>query len=199
MKVAIYARVSTSEQTHDSQLLELRQYCERRGWKDVLEITDKVSGARVSRQGLDQLMGLVRRGKLDAIVCFKLDRLGRSLSRLAQLIGELDSNRVALIVPGQGIDTSADNPAGRLQLHILACVAEFERSIIRDRVNAGIANARAKGVQLGRPEEIGEHAQAVAELHAQGLSGRAIAKRLGIPASNVHRLLRRQSPERVAA
>lgn len=89
-------------------------------------------------------MAAVRRGKVDIVVCFKLDRLGRSLSHLAQIIDEFSAHKVALVVPAQGIDTSEGNPAGKFQLHILCAVAEFEREIIRERVNAGLAAARKK-------------------------------------------------------
>ena len=93
-KVIIYARVSTDKQTHDSQLCELRDYCKRRGWQDVREIVDTISGSKLSRAGLDDLMTMVRTGKVDIVVCYKLDRLGRSLAHLAQIIGELTANKV---------------------------------------------------------------------------------------------------------
>src|SRR5437868_794477 len=110
-RIAIYARVSTDKQTHDSQLTELRDYCERRQWKTVREFSDVISGAKFSRTGLDALMKDVRRARIDVVLCFKLDRLGRSLPHLAQLIHELTSHRVALVCPSQGIDTSGNNPA----------------------------------------------------------------------------------------
>ena len=106
MKVLIYTRVSTDKQNHDSQLQDLREYCTRRGWTEVEEISDVISGAKSSRKGLDQLMAAVRRGKVDLVVCFKLDRLGRSLSHLSQLIDEFNTHKVALIVAAQGIDAS---------------------------------------------------------------------------------------------
>jgi putative DNA-invertase from lambdoid prophage Rac len=131
MKVGIYLRVSTNEQTVEPQREELVRYCAARGWTDVREYADKVSGAKFSRMGLELLMRDVRRHAIKAVVCVKLDRLGRSLPHLAQLIGELTSNGVALVCPGQGIDTSDNNPAGRLQMHVLMAVAEFERELIR--------------------------------------------------------------------
>ncbi len=150
MKTALYMRVSTSEQTTDPQRGELVEYCTRRGWKDLAEYSDTISGAKFTRSGLDRLMADVRRGKIARIVVAKLDRLGRSLPHLAQLVGELDSHGTALAVPGQGIDTSHDNPAGRLQMHVLMAVAEFERSLIRERTRAGLNAARARGSKLGR-------------------------------------------------
>jgi DNA invertase Pin-like site-specific DNA recombinase len=187
--VVIYARVSTDKQNHDSQLTELREYCARRKWTGVEEITDTVSGVNSSRKGLDRLMAAVRKGKVDIVVCYKLDRLGRSLAHLAAMIAEFTAHHVALVVPEQGIDTSGANSAARLQMNILCAVAEFEHEIIRERVNAGIARAKARGVRFGRPRSIDAHAGCVARLRAQGRTGRAIAKELGIPSSNVFRLI----------
>src|SRR5438105_3833241 len=99
--------------------MELQEFCRRHFGEsaDPTIITDVASGARTSRQGLDQLMSLVRRGKVDVVACFKLDRLGRSLPHLAQIISELDQHGVSLIASSQGINTSQDSPAGRLQMH----------------------------------------------------------------------------------
>jgi DNA invertase Pin-like site-specific DNA recombinase len=184
MKVAIYTRVSTDKQTHDSQLNELREYCQRRNWANVVEYADVISGAKFSRQGLDRLMTNVRRGKLDVVVCFKLDRLGRSLPHLAQIVGEFTAHRVALVCPSQGIDTSGMNPASQLQLNILMAIAEFERSIIQERVAAGLKAAKAKGVRLGRPERLSRHQADVTALVAQGHGVRAIARLLGLPVAS---------------
>ena len=189
MKTIIYTRVSTDTQNHDSQLQELREYCARRGWTEVEEISDTISGTKTSRAGLDRLMALVRRGKVDIVVCFKLDRLGRSLSHLAALIGEFNAHNVALVVPAQGIDTSGANSAARLQLNILCAVAEFERDLIRERTLAGLVAARKRGARLGRPRSIDQYRSQVLELKGRGMSRRAIAGELGIPASNVGRLL----------
>jgi DNA invertase Pin-like site-specific DNA recombinase len=188
-QTVIYSRVSTDRQSHDSQLTELRHYCANRGWTDVEEIIDTISGARNSRQGLDRLMSMVRHGKVSVVVCFKLDRLGRSLSHLVQLVDEFATHRVALVVPSQGIDTSAKNPMAEMQLGMMAVFAQFERAIIVERVNAGLAAAKKRGVRLGRPRKVNEHHEAVASLRAQGLSGRAIAKELGTSNSNVFRLI----------
>ena len=151
VKAAIYLRVSTDKQSLAAQRGELRELCRRRGWSNVTEYTDIISGAKFTRTGLDQMMGEIRRGRLDVVLCYKLDRLGRSLASVAQLIGEMISNKVSLVIPGQGIDTSSDNSAARLQLNILIAVAEFERDIIRERTRAGLAAARARGTTLGRP------------------------------------------------
>jgi DNA invertase Pin-like site-specific DNA recombinase len=121
---------------------------------------------------------------------YKLDRLGRSLQHLAQLIGEFETHPTALVATSQGIDTSESNPAGRLQKHVLAAVAEFERSVIRERINAGLAAARERGTILGRPRTLHRHATAVAKSSRRGLSGRKIAAKLNIPSGSVFAVLK---------
>ncbi|MEY2565254.1 MAG: hypothetical protein QOH88_3447 [Verrucomicrobiota bacterium] len=201
MKVTIYARVSTDAQSHDSQLQEVRRYCERRGWVAVSEVIDTASGVKTSRSGLDRLMAAVRRGKVDVVVVFKLDRLGRSLAHLAQLIAEFQTHGVALVCTSQGIDTTNQNPAAQLQLNILCAVAEFERAIIKERVCAGIAAARSRGVTLGRPSTLKRHEKAVAELLRDGLGVCAISRKLRIPLSSTHKVIEtlRQRHLRLAA
>ena len=190
MKTAIYCRVSTDKQSHESQLLELRTYCQRRGWAGAVEYNDTISGSKFTRRGLDALFAEVRKGKVERIVVFKLDRMGRSLAHLAQLIAELTANGTALVCTSQGIDTSDSNPAGRLQLGVLMAVAEFEREIIRERVNAGLAAARARGAKLGRPGLLSCHRAAVAGLLAQGKGVREIARELGLAVSSAFKLVR---------
>ena len=190
MKTAIYCRVSTDKQSHDSQLLELRTYCERRGWGEVVEFSDTITGSKFTRRGLDALFADVRKGKVERVVVFKLDRLGRSLAHLAQLIAELTAGGVALICTSQGIDTSDSNSAGRLQLGVLMAVAEFEREIIRERVNAGLAAARARGAKLGRPDTLAAHRAAVAALLAQGKGVREIARELGLAVSSAYKIVK---------
>lgn len=186
----IYARVSTANQSPDSQLGELREYCQRRGWTGIEEITDCVSGGTQSREGLDRLMGLVRRGKVKTIVAYKLDRLARSLAHLAQLIGELQSHGTALICPSQGIDTTENNPVAQLQLNILGAVAQFEKDLIVERVNAGLKAARQRGVKLGRPSKNVRHLPRVIELLRQNRCNQAIERELGLPKSSVGELVR---------
>jgi len=185
-RIAVYGRVSTDAQSHTSQLREVRA-CVRRRWPkaEATEYLDKASGARFSRQGLDALMTEVRQGRIDVVVVYKLDRLGRSLQHLAQLIGEFETHSTALVATSQGIDTSERNPAGRLQMHVLAAVAEFERSVIRERINAGLAAARDRGAQLGRPRTLHKHRDAVKKLMKRGISGRRIAAKLKIPVGSI--------------
>jgi putative DNA-invertase from lambdoid prophage Rac len=188
-RIAIYTRVSTDKQSNDSQLLELRDYCQRRQWSNVSEYADVISGAKFTRSGLDKLMAEIRRGKLDVVICFKLDRLGRSLAHLAQICSELTTQGVALICTSQGIDTSNNNPAGRLQLGVLMAVAEFERSIIQERVVAGLKAAKARGVKLGRKETLSKHLERVGELMAKGMGVRAIARELSLPLASTYKVV----------
>src|SRR5437667_4717300 len=189
--IAVYGRVSTDAQSHASQLREVRAYVRRRWPKaEVTEYLDKASGARFSREGLDALMAAVRQGRVDILTVYKLDRLGRSLQHLAQLIGEFEAHGTALVATSQDIDTSESNPAGRLQMHVLAAVAEFERSVISERINAGLAAARERGTILGRPRTLYRHTSAVAKLSRRGLSGRKIAAKLNIPPGSVFAVLK---------
>jgi DNA invertase Pin-like site-specific DNA recombinase len=184
VKVATYLRVSTEDQSVEPQRDELRAEAERRGWTIVEEIEDVISGAKSSRVGLDRLMKLVRQSSIKAVLCYKLDRLGRSLPHLVQTIAEFDSHGVALVCTSQAIDTSDQNPAGRLTMHILAAISEFERSLIRDRTRAGLRAARARGAVLGRPRTgLPENKDEIVAKWRQetgGKSYRDLAERLGI-------------------
>jgi putative DNA-invertase from lambdoid prophage Rac len=149
MRAAIYARVSTFDQEPENQLRELRRYCEARGWQ-ATEFVDKgVSGARESRPALDALVKAAKRRQFDTLVVWRLDRLGRNLRHLIMLLDELTALGVGFVSLGEGIDTGT--PAGRLQLHLLAAISQFERDRITERVQAGLARARAQGRRLGRP------------------------------------------------
>jgi DNA invertase Pin-like site-specific DNA recombinase len=193
MKAAIYARVSTTEQNCDNQLLEIRRYVEARGWTIQAEYVDHgVSGAKDRRPALDALVSDAKRRKFDVLICWRLDRLGRNLRHLILLLDELSALGVAFVSLHEGID--ATTPAGRLQLHILGAIAEFERARIQERVRAGLARARSQGVRLGRPRRRidPERLAMVAEL-----PDREAARRLGVPRSTFQRLMaqkRRQNP-----
>jgi DNA invertase Pin-like site-specific DNA recombinase len=187
MTTALYLRVSTSAQGHSTQRRELNRYCRTRNWKQPEEYLDKASGSRSDRGGLERLMEAVRAGRVKRVVVYKLDRLGRSLAHLAMILSEFESRGVDLICTSQGIDTSGDNPAGRLQLNVLMAVAEFERSLIRERVNAGLAAARARGVQLGRPRRINRGR--VERLRGEGMGIREIARTLKASPSTISAIL----------
>ena len=131
MKAAIYARVSTLDQEPENQLAELRRYVEARGWTAVEYVDKGVSGAKDRRPALDRLVSDAARRRFDVLVCWRLDRLGRNLKHLVTLLEELQAMGVAFVSLGEGIDCTT--PAGKLQLHILAALAEFERARIAER------------------------------------------------------------------
>lgn len=187
--IAVYLRVSTNHQSMDSQREELLGYCQRRGWRDVQVFEDCASGAAQNRASLDKLMALVRRGKVETLVTYKLDRLARSLAHMAQIIAELQTHGVALVCPGQGIDTSNNNPAAALQLNVLAAVAEFERALIIERVNAGLVAAKSRGVKLGRPGRNHQHLQAVVELVRQNRCVQVVCRETGLARSSAYELI----------
>ena len=148
-RAALYGRVSTTDQTAENQLAELRHYAAARRWVVTEYVDVGVSGASDRRPALDRLIRDAKYRRVDVLVCWRLDRLGRNLRHLVTLLDELHAFGVSFVSLGEGIDCTT--PAGRLQLHILAALAEFERARIRERVKAGLARARREGTRLGRP------------------------------------------------
>jgi DNA invertase Pin-like site-specific DNA recombinase len=150
-RVALYARVSTCNgQDPEMQLSELREYASRRGWTIAREYVDQgVSGSKESRPQLNQLMTDAHRRKFDAVLAWKIDRFGRSLKHLVNALADLCAYGVAFISFRDNLDLST--PSGRLMFQIIGAMAEFERSLIQERVRAGLRNARAKGKKFGRP------------------------------------------------
>lgn len=201
MKTALYYRVSTDDQSVEPQQQELRNYANTRNWTIEAEFTDVISGSKSSRASLDAMMARVRRKEFDAVLVVKMDRLARSLSHFAQIVAEFDKHGVALVCPGQGIDTSKTNPAGRLQMHVLAAVAEFERSLIIERTKAGLAAAKARGTKLGKPSVRlpADHAEIVNKwLDDGGVQLRDLATRLnGVSVSTAFRLAQAERNRRM--
>jgi len=185
-RVALYARVSTlAGQDPEMQLRELREYCERRGLQIVEEFVDKgVSGSKEGKPALDRLLTMCRKRFVDAVVVYRYDRFARSLRQLVNALEEFRSLGIDFISLHEGVDTSTPN--GRLIFGIFASIAEFERELIRDRVRSGIASARAKGKQLGRPRRDVDAAK-ITLLRGQGLSWAAIAVELAIGEGTVRR------------
>jgi DNA invertase Pin-like site-specific DNA recombinase len=183
-RAAIYARVSTFEQTTENQLVEVRRYVEARGWAIKEYIDEGVSGAKDRRPALDELLRDARRRRFDVVVCWRLDRLGRNLKHLVTMLEDFQALGVAFVSLAEGID--ATTPAGRLQMHVLAAIAEFERARIAERVRLGLARVRAQGRRLGRPmlNVTDDQWSTVA-----GLSVRQAARQLGLSPSTVYRRL----------
>jgi len=188
-RVALYCRVSTTEQNPEAQLHPLREYAGARGLRIVGEYVDHgVSGAKDRRPALDRMLSAAGRRDLDMVVVAKLDRLARSVRHLVTVASELEALGVDLVVRDQAIDTST--PTGKLTFHVLAALAEFERDLIRERTVAGLAAARRRGRHPGRPRALDERANARAvRLRRSGKSFREIARLLGVGASTVVRAL----------
>jgi DNA invertase Pin-like site-specific DNA recombinase len=193
-RVALYARVSTDKQSTENQLRELREVASRMGWQVLAEFVDRgISGAkgRRERPQLDAMLRGVARKDFDLVASWAVDRLGRSLVDLIGLLQELHSTGVDLYLHQQGINTTT--PAGKALFQMMGVFAEFEREMIRERVAAGLARAKAKGTKsgnpVGRPSVGAEVEQRIRELRGQGLGMLKIAKAAGCGVSVVQRVL----------
>lgn len=192
-RVALYVRVSTSEQTTRNQRRELTATAERHGWEVVMVYEDAgISGAkgREHRPGLDALMKAVARREIDMVAAWSVDRLGRSLMDLLALLKDLHEKGVDLFLHQQGLDTSTSS--GRAMFQMMGVFSEFERAMIRERVMAGIARARAEGTKLGRrriEETNADKVKAIRAMRAGGTGLRRIATELGVGVGTVIRVL----------
>src|ERR1700676_1019615 len=178
MRIGIYARVSTKDQSCQLQVRDLRSYCVARGFDIVREYVDVgQSGAKDSRPELNKLMDDARKRQFDAIVVWRFDRFARSTKHLLSALEEFRSLGIQFISYQENVDTST--PLGQVLFTIVSAVAQLERDLIRERVSAGIRNARANGTKLGRPNSsVGR--ERILELKAQGQSLQQIATNLGI-------------------
>ena len=187
-RIAIYARVSTDKQSTENQLLELRTLCTKLGYTIVQEYTDNgISGAksRDERPALDLLLKDATRRKFDMVMCWSIDRLGRSLQHLVEILNELQALKIDLYFQQQGMDTST--PSGRMIFSVFGAIGEFERNLIRERVKAGQQRAKANGVKLGRPTKMNTGLRtAVKLLREKGMGIKQIAKELQIGVGTVY-------------
>ncbi len=187
IRAAIYARVSTLDQEPENQLQELRRYVRARSWPAAVEYVDKgVSRSTDRRPALDRLVRDATRRGFDVLVVWRLDRLGRNLRHLVTLLEELHAIGVSFVSLGEGINCTT--PAERLQLHVLAALAEFEKARIAERVAAGLARARRNGTRLGRPEK---HVPERVLAPVRGLSVRQASEILGVSKTTAQRWLSR--------
>lgn len=194
MRVAIYARVSTTDQTCENQLHDLHVYVTARQWTVTREYVDHgISGAKERRPALDELTADARRRRFDVVLCWRLDRLGRNLRHLITTIDELCALGISFVSLAEGIDCTT--PAGRLQLHILGALAEFERGRIQERIRAGLARAKRNGARLGRPRNRAARSRLE---DCAGLSHAATAARLAVSVATVKRW-RRQGGSKTLA
>lgn len=188
-RVALYLRVSTTEQTVENQRRELQAIAERHGWRIVAEYADEgISGTkgRDRRPGYDRLLRGVARREFDQVAAWSVDRLGRSLQDLVSFLGELHAKGVDLYLHQQGIDTAT--PAGKAMFQMMGVFAEFERAMIVERVKAGLSRARSQGKRLGRPSLSAEKEDAVRRLLSSGAGIVKAAKLAGVGVSAVQRI-----------
>jgi DNA invertase Pin-like site-specific DNA recombinase len=179
-RAAIYVRVSTAEQETDLQETELKEYCERRGWSFVLYRDHGQSGAKTDRPALNAMLSDLRKRKFDVLVVWALDRLARSLKNLLSIFEECRTLGVDLVSLKQAVDTTL--PAGRLTFQVLGAVAEFEREMLRERVRAGMAQARRAGKNVGRPAKrrfLTSEVEKMKTLRSEGASIRRLATQFG--------------------
>jgi DNA invertase Pin-like site-specific DNA recombinase len=191
-RVGIYARVSTPDgkgQSPEMQLRELREHCERRGWQMVGEYVDRMTGSKDSRPELNRLMADAHKRRFDVVIVWKFDRFARSVSHLLRALETFKALGIEFVSFSEQLDTST--PAGKLVFTVLGAVAELERSLIVERVRAGMRNARAKGKRIGRPPRTQlsmETRTAIAGCYAnEKTSLRALAKRFGTSLGTVQR------------
>jgi DNA invertase Pin-like site-specific DNA recombinase len=187
VRAALYARCSTHDKGQDPQLqlAPLREYCERRDFIITGEYVDNgISGTKDRRPQLDRLLNAARKRQVDLILVWKLDRFGRSLKQLVMALDELSTLGIGFISYQDNLDLTT--PQGRLMFHIIGAMAEFEQALIRERVKAGIENARRKGKKLGRRPLPKVKHDNIHKLRLQGLSLREIANKLEVSVGAVH-------------
>lgn len=188
-RVGIYARVSTQDQSCEIQIDELRQYVNARGWSEPVLYEDRgLTGTNGNRPQLKRLLADCRARRIDILVVWKLDRFFRSLKDMVTTLAELNELGIEFISLRDQIDLSTG--AGRLLVHLISAFAEFEASLIKERVRAGLTNAKKKGVKLGRPAKA--NPEDVNLLRNEGLSIGQIAKKLGLSKGCVHKTLQRK-------
>jgi len=186
-RVGLYARVSThDQQTLTLQMRAMREYASKRGWTVAIQIKEVGSGA-VERELREQLLAAARRREIDVVLVWRLDRWGRSLADLVVTLKDLAQLGVGFVSLTEALDLTT--PTGRAMAGLLSVFAEFEHEILRERIRAGIAEARLQGTHLGRPVTVGKKASQIGKLHRAGVSKAEIARRLQIGRTSVRRIL----------
>ncbi len=185
-RAALYLRVSTVDQNLDTQLHDLRAMAEQRGLQIVEEYTDRISGAKAKRPGLDQMMADARHGKFDVVLVWAFDRLARSVRHFLEVLDELNHLEVEFVSFRENVDTGG--PLGRAMVIIVGAIAELERSLIIERVRAGMRRARLEGQRLGRPP-LNVDRDALIRDRGRGQSLSQLAKAYGISRASVVRVL----------
>jgi len=187
LRVGLYARVSTHDQkTLPMQMRAMREYAAKRGWEIAAQIKEVGSGA-VEREFRENLIAAARRREIDVVLVWRLDRWGRSLADLVATLKELAALGVGFVSLTEALDLTT--PTGRAMAGLLSVFAEFEHEILRERIRAGIVEARRKGTRLGRPITAAKKAAQIRKLHRAGISKAEIARRLEIGRTSVRRIL----------
>ena len=193
-RAGLYARVSThDQQTLSLQIRAMREYAAKRGWEIAVQIKEVGSGA-AERELREKLMAAARRREIDAVVVWRLDRWGRSLADLVTTLEELAKLSVGFVSLTEALDLTT--PTGRAMAGLLSVFAQFENEILRERIRAGIAEARLQGKHLGRPVTVGKMGGQIRKLHRAGVAKAEIARRLGIGRTSVRRILKTYFPEK---
>ena len=194
-RAALYLRVSTLDQHPETQLYDLRQMASQRGWQIVEEYTDRVSGAKARRPGLDRLISDASRGRFDVVLVWASDRLARSVKHFLEVLDELSRLNVEFLSFRENLDTSG--PLGRAFIVIISAIAELERNLIIERVRAGMRRARLEGRHIGRkPLEL--DTRAILSDRARGQSLAQLAKGYRVSRSTIHRLLQDHDQQKTA-
>ena len=191
-RAALYSRVSTYDQNPQTQILDLRQMATQRGYEVVAEFTDKISGTKSKRPGLDQMMADARRGRFDVVMTWACDRIARSTRHFLEVLDELSRLKIEFVSFRENIDTGG--PLGRAIVVIIGVVAELERSLIVERVRAGMRRARLEGQHIGRNPLVLDNLAIQQDRH-QGQSIRQIAKGHRVSTATVQRVLRQYSTQ----
>jgi Site-specific recombinases, DNA invertase Pin homologs len=189
-KTAIYSRVSSVGQNHESQEREVMAFATRAGWYNVEVYRDTISGKKDVREGLTLLLEDCKAGKIERILAYKMDRLGRSTQHFLRLMDQFTTLHIPVIFTSQGISTEKSNPVTQFFMVILAGFAEMETAQRSERQMAGIANRRAKGLPMGKPGFPQEVQDKIVELNLKGLSQRDIALELKVSQSYVNKKLK---------
>lgn len=193
-RVGLYARVSKhDQQTLSPQIRAMREYAAKRDWTIALQVKEVGSGA-AQRESREQLLDAARRREIDAVLVWRLDRWGRSLADLVATLQELAELQVGFVSLTEALDMTT--AAGRAMAGLLSVFAQFEHDLLRERVRAGLAEARLNGKQLGRPRTNDVHARRIKKLHRAGVSTAEIARRLELPRTSVRRILAADAPPR---
>ena len=194
MKVALYTRVSTNDQSVEMQTSDLKRYCDQRGFEVYKEYSDQgVSGTKDKRPALDELMADAKKRKFDAVLCWRFDRIARSTKHLITALEEFRHMGIDFVSYQENIDTSS--PLGKAMFTIVSAIAELERNILLERVRAGLKRAKENGRILGRPKRLDLDVEELQRMRKKGLSFRQIAKQVKACPGTVYKSLKNPGPK----